>query len=268
MTINGNRVLELLKAKHTRELRYIGRDFLLVSSILVMALVILGALSDGNMAPIQGGVLSVGMFFTAIVVLGRHTFDEYKKPSTGIYWMTLPASIEEKWLASFVASLIGAPIVFIAVATVSVYVAQILLGLFGLQSFVASYNPFSGETLEMLKAYLFMHPILFFGAIYFKRFVVLKTLGALSLLTIILAFYVGFIGDALFGELAETTSAHWSDDEDINFDLEVPHWTFITFSHETVHFGKIAKAFFYTLAYGQIPYFWLMSYLRLREEDL
>lgn len=265
--MNALTIFQLIRAKQLSSPNRIWRDVGLALAIITLLLLV-GHLNNPIVDHTAYAVFGLAMFFVAIIELGSHTFSEFKNERQAALWFTLPASTLEKWSSNFVTSFLIVPVAFLFVLMVATLLTNLLVALFGWSMGMPVFNPFSIEGFQLLKGYWLIHPLLFFGAVYFKKRPTLKTFGSLSIYLIILALFMAWLSDLLFSDLF------------INFDVDEENYTeeemlsifgdYIQLAADGVSIelkgwlrwlGNIAF-------YGYFLFFWGLSYLRLKELEL
>jgi hypothetical protein len=264
--MNPTRVYQLILAKQgskpQRVIRDIGLTWLIATAVVLMVHISsVGTFTD------YSGIFAFALLFMAQLELGNHTFDEYKQAGSAAQWLMLPADPFEKWLSSFLTSFLVV-LIFLLVLSVSTLTANLLVGLFGWGNLVPIFNPVGLEALQLFKLYVWLHPLLFFSAIYFKKRPMIKIFGALSLLLIVWLFYTAALVNWLLGDLINATIA--------NFETQV-------LNGDTIHIGKflalrstgleftsslftqVGSSLLSVLYFG---FFWGLSYLRFKELEL
>jgi hypothetical protein len=265
--MNTLTIFQLIRAKQLSSPHRLWRDIGWALAILTVLLVI-GQVAEPTADHSEYVSFVFAMFIVAIIELGSHTFSEFKQERQAVQWFTLPATTLEKWSSNFLTSFLIVPVAFLLVITVATLLANLVIAIFGWAISMPVFNPFTYEGIKLLKFYWIIHPLLFFGAIYFKKRPMLKTFGSLSLFFIGFAIFTAWVGDLLFSDLFS----------DIDFDDQ--HYT-----EEEIfaHFGDFIqrgadgisvevkgwiKLLANTLFYGYFLFFWSLSYLRLKEMEL
>lgn len=258
--MNMHRVMNYIFIKHAQEPHRVLRNAGLVFAVMCAVIFLVSGADKFNLPDGLNSIYGIGVFILAVVVLGRYTFNEFKNPLTAVGWLTLPASTEEKWLANFITSFLLAPLMYIFLLTLGTAFIKMLLLIPGWNAQFEVFNPVSRESWELLTDYWIIHPILFFGAIYFKKNIILKTWGSVFVLLSFLVAYTAFLGWIIFPELT-THSSNWNGEEFYMEFLDDDH-------HGGFSPGNWLSPVKTILFYGSFLYFWGLSYLRLREVDV
>ena len=264
--MNATTIYNLILAKQNSSPNRIWKDVGLALAILTVLLVI-SQFAEQTHNHSEYPRFALAMLVIAVIELGGRTFSEFKHEKIAYQWLTLPATTTEKWLANFVTSLILVPVGFMLVLTVATMLANLFLTLFGWGQSMPLFNPISAEGLFLFKFYACLHPLLFFGAIYFKKRSALKTFGSLSVFLMGFAFYVAFNVDFLFSGVFEQMEMHdhnWTEDTVVTFGNSL---RITADGVEFEHMGLL-KFMAYLVTYGYFLFFWGLSYLRLKEIEL
>ncbi|MBO7647427.1 MAG: hypothetical protein J6S56_04950 [Bacteroidales bacterium] len=199
------------------------------------------------------------MVFAAFVLVS-YLFRHLSKTSSSIHYLTIPASTGEKVVANmFLANVYYVVLSFVAIMLgLSIAIAVVLS--FKQTVVITPGEVFSNSYIIVLKAIrevlfpmFILISVAFFGAIYFKKRALLKTLGSLIVigwafgLLFFLTFWlqVGQIGPITFFDV----------------DLSFPLWPNWHLSE------KAGKAIAYTIGSCVIIYNYVLSFLRLRETE-
>lgn len=180
-------------------------------------------------------IMSVALMYLA----ERQFFPLLKSTNESMHFFGLPASQAEKWLAELIHTFLVLPLLVILPMLLIILVQNSLLA-FGKSN--VGMDALAGS----LKMYWSLHPLLFFGAAYFKKSVLIKTFGAIALLVIGSVIYV-------FTVMGMTT------------DHSVNHISFSEGSFANMHMSvNSAKAIFIA---GYYFLFWLLAYLAVTEAE-
>ena len=264
--MNTTTIFNLISAKQNSSPHRIWKDVGLSLAILTVLLVI-GQFAEPTTSHMEYTSFAIAMLVIAIIELGGRAFSEFKNEKVAYQWLTLPASTTEKWLSNFITSLVLVPVAFLFVLTAATITSNLFIGIFGWGQMMPIFNPFSAEGLFLLKFYASLHPLLFFGAIYFKKRPILKTFGALAVFLMVFAFYVAFAVDTLFSGVFEQMAINehsWHDDSVLIFGNS------LRITAEGVQFEHMGllKVLAYTCSTLYFLFFWGLSYLRLKELEL
>lgn len=237
--------------------------------LILTALVFIGHFGEPTTSHSAYVAFGIAMFVVALNELGGHTFSEYKNERFAFQWLTLPASMTEKWLANFVYSFLIVPIAFLFILTLSTILANILTMIFGTGSPMPIFNPFTLEGWINLKVYWQVHPVLFFGAVYFRKRVILKTFGSIALVAITLMIFTAWFGHLLFADVLSELQhmAEGSADEEQFFLLMQDSFQ-LNEDGFILQRLELLKGLGNVLFYGYFLFFWGLSYLRFTEWEL
>lgn len=198
-------------------------------------------------------------FFGALLLIGGYLvsaaiFNNIHRSPQNYFEFIIPASLPEK----IISKLLLSALVFTVIAVIGFWLLTIIANL--LTILLTPFNfplfrPFANETLHIIAIYLVTQSIFLFGGIYFKKHSFLKTVVVCFLLVIILSAVVGLCGYLLFRNYAPDFPPAVQLSLADNSALEATMKTW----------GKIAEYAFWILL---APYFWILSYIRLRETEV
>ncbi|MFQ3230801.1 hypothetical protein [Reinekea sp.] len=265
--MNAMTVYQLILAKQSQQPFRLARDVSLAMIISIMVIIFATAVSDSKISSLFP-IFTVAMLIVAIGEIGSHTFNEYKEKGNAYVWLMLPATTLEKWLSNFVMSFFIIPVVFILVFSASSLIAKLLIAMLGWPVEASLFNPISTDGWSLLKGYWLIHPLYFFGAIYFKNRVVMKTTAAMFILIILWFIYTAFIADLLISAQVESSLEF--------FESQFNHSeTYIKFGpliieEENIRLTSpiLGRLLGTAIMIGYFSYFWSLSLLRFRELEL
>lgn len=264
--MNLTTVQHLITAKHAstpkRLIKTLGLSLvLLVAALLPMAF-------NGDTSAASAFSIFAGAFLIiATIEMGSHTFNEYKQKNEAYRWLMLPASQLEKWSSSFLTSFLIVPVVYIAVFIAASIIANLLLLITGFDTSIELLNPFSDSVWNLIKGYWMIHPLFFFGAIYFKKQPILKISASIVIIIIMWAMYSVALANLL---LADLVMAAKDSLQGVSPEVVTQQFSFLIFDEHGVQFvsNAFTKTVFYTLCIGYFTFFWGLSFLRFKELEL
>jgi hypothetical protein len=224
--------------------------------LLINLLITMGA---PNSIKIYGPSYSLFVFISGLIIMEK-AFKELHDENKGAAWLTLPASLLEKYLSrlvfTIVVSTVGIMILFFLFSLIS---EGLIYLIFGTLNTPKLFNPFSSDILlKTLRSWILLSPFQL-GIIYFKRHQFSKTFVSilvyhLFLLLISVVILKIFISD-VHGVLS------------VNYPPEMIPNLFIE-NNALAQMWSIAKwsanvAFWYLLA----PLCWVTGYIRLKETE-
>jgi hypothetical protein len=157
--------------------------------------------------------------------------------------------------------------VFIVVFSVSALLAKILISILGWPVQVNLFNPVSAEAWTLLKGYWFIHPLYFFGAIYFNNRVVMKTTATLFLLAISWLIFSAYMADLIISSSIESSLPLFES----QFNHSPPYYFGpLIIEEESIRFTSplLSSAVQTVITAGYFAYFWGLSLLRFKEIEL
>lgn len=245
--VNFSRVISLLKSQHLVRAPILVKNLGIGFALILAAFILRYMGSEPNR---YDGFIIAPMLVAALVFAELYMFKPLKESRATVFYLSIPASVTEKWLANLISSFILLPLL-------------ILIGCFfaNLMAFVLV-NVVNGDTLlrypkwgDALKIYWFFHPLLFFGAIYFRTGVLFKTFGSIAvlfILSIVLFFLATLLAAPELMMLRENP---------VIPDGHNPIPLLVIALFDGDYFPS-----FLTLIY--FSYFWGLSLLRLREVEI
>ncbi len=190
----------------------------------------------------------IGLFQTASV------YGEFKRSATLQEYLLLPASTFEKWISRWFRSL---PL-YIITFTVAYWIASLVLNIVlyaTTKAMLPFFNPFQAPIFELWKWYVLMHSVFLVGAVHFNKNAIFKTLFVLFLLMVIYSIVGGGLQFLLLNPFEDEVYIHnnsfgWLGE-------------FINQNSELVI--TLIKGFVWFLL---VPFFWVVSYLKLSEKEV
>lgn len=226
---------------------------LIFLAVLTAALLLLGMLNTGGLQHADlGPTYYLNLYSPLLFIIGllqaAGAFPEFRMTATLQDFLLLPASHAEKWWSRW---LITLPLYLVSF-TAAFWVGSLLFSLIGFLStgdFPPVFQPWSAEVMQLWKGFVFMHSLLFIGAIQFNRNPLIKTGLALLLISILLSI-IPLIGMAHFIKTTgpeNMAGLHWV----TNWDEE---WLV-----------SLIQVFTWAVV---VPFFWWISYLKLTEKEV
>ncbi|MBU3914404.1 hypothetical protein KKA14_02630 [bacterium] len=160
------------------------------------------------------------------VVLVSRVFADVHEQEKGIYFFTLPASVDEKYLVKFIATLFG----FFGFALLICFVATALSDL--ISSLLSSAiefqirDPFTVKLQDKFAQYLFFHSVFFSGSLYFKKSSFLKSAFSLIAVLILLAIGAATVLKNSFAQ-TQTSQFHLRFDSSQSLPADLQNYWFI-----------------------------------------
>jgi hypothetical protein len=129
-----------------------------------------------------GGVLTTG-----------NAFKELRQPTTACAWLTLPASVFEKYLSRL---LLTSVIYFAATLALYTLIYWIIAAVAKLVTDFSFpwFNPLQPAMFKALMNYMIIHALFFLGAIYFKRYAIIKTILTITIFNIAITAFMFLVG--------------------------------------------------------------------------
>lgn len=198
------------------------------------------------------------LFFTGLIFAG-YSFTQLSDKPRGMDFLLLPASHFEKFLATLLITTVGFMLVYHLVFIISVLLAGVILSLrhttFDAYDWLHSFRK---SFVVALHIWFVAHAVIMLGAIYFKKFNIIKTLAYTFVFVVICGLLnIAFV-NILFGK--ELTS--WGS--------AVPFYS--------VHLSRYSQdlvlpmGWAYTLNFAWRfllpPALWVLAYVKLKDEEI
>jgi hypothetical protein len=186
-SLNGTRLVLLSRIAFLDE----WRPYFLTGAIMGALVLLYGIQSQSF-----GHGFFIGLSLFIGVVLVSRIFNDLYNPEQGTYYLTLPASIAEKYLVK----LLSTTVVFFAYIVLAVFLGNTLANLINRLFYgtpLTLYNPFAGDLFGTFKTYIFFHAIFFFGSLSIKKNSFLKTVLVCLAISFILSFVMLFLAKTL-----------------------------------------------------------------------
>lgn len=205
--------------------------------------------SGGYFDTIHFTMQSQAFLLTFGIIITATAFKELHSKKRGWFYLMLPANPLEKLLSHWLITSIG----YAVVASISYVLASIVASslnwmLFGSKFFIL--NPFTPQFLELLLHYCIIQSLFFFGAIYFKRNSLIKTLLSVFLIAIILIIIMAITIKFLYFDGSITASMIDSENVHLIYNRNIE---------------MVLKVMYYAL---MAPFFLTASYFRLIEKEV
>jgi len=222
--------------------------FGIFSFILIISLLNSGGNAWNNL----DGFYYAGLIIAGLFISGM-AFSNFRNKEKTMSYITLPASILEKFISEWLLT----TVVFIIGYTAIFYAFNFLLILFGnvLNIDVNIVNIFNSEFISVMPKYFIMQSIFLAGAATFKKSPFFKTIFSWFLFSIFLIVWLSVLVYFLKGTF-ETVS--FNDQGAFNIGNNT------SYNFENHWFIEGMKYFYY---YVSAPAFWLYTYFKLKEKE-
>jgi hypothetical protein len=205
---------------------------------LLLISIFVGYFSTANISGLPGTYLTV--LYICGFVFSSKVFAELHTPQKSYAYLTLPVSVTEKLIGSWLLSAPIFTVVFYLICIIFYFVAC-LAG----NKAPEIHDIFNWKDLRSIGGFLVLQSVFFLGAVYFRNNNFMKTVFSLFLLMLGIALYSGFLGWLL-----------WSGNKQFNLSISYTDLTIVSYKW-------ISIAFWVFLA----PYMLLVSYFRLKERQ-
>ncbi len=205
----------------------------------------------------------ISVIVILMIVLVSFSFYELDYTDKGINYLTIPATLFEKYFCRWIMTIIG-----YLLAGCAIYIVYVLL-LYVLNlpySRVAHekgmydiINPVNMDFIKVIGYYLLLHSIFFFGAIYFKKNEFLKTLMWIAIIATFCFALLFLLHKILIPDL-KISFFTVPDIKDVADWKRVMEYN----KYRTGIWELIRDILFYFVP----PFLWILGYFRLREEEV
>ena len=211
-TKTSGKMSEILKANRIKAL--LERDIFLSTRSIVVTSITLGllviAITFVNNISINTGYSTLSTFATFFVFVGfavtARSFSDMHSKERAYEWFMLPASILEKFLSKLLFTTVGWTLLFLAVYSISSLLGEVL-GILAFGHRHPFFNPLHPDVWRVVLDYCIIQSVFLFGAAYFKRNNLVKTVLAVVLFFSVFAillflagrfFFYGFFTDFVY----------------------------------------------------------------------
>jgi hypothetical protein len=268
---NFNR-FSLLVAKHwaDNKKRYLLSVIAFIG--LLIAWFVFTILVDSRF-PMGTGIQMVTFFFSLFVVgsfYANQYFRDLGSRAKGINFLLVPASAFEKILCS----LLFTVILFFIVFTTAFYLVDIIMVSIAknfqtidvpdkdkgiVNVFESARLPLDGKsTLNILLVFFSIQSVFLLGSVYFEKYSFIKTIICGFVVFFIVFFFVYFLYDMMpeGGYVNHFLTSYHVNNKGKGDDylVRIPVW--------------IGQILYYMLMYGVAPFFWIVTYFRLKEKQV
>jgi hypothetical protein len=241
------------------------------AAILVISLLFgLGATMSGR----TGSGYSLLGFYQNLLLVGglvvtSLAFREIRQNGGGIFYLTIPGSIFEKFttklLMTSVGYALGSAIFFTAATAISQGITLLIFG-----TGPGVFNPLSVGVLRMMLIYIAVQSVVLLGSVWFRRIALVKTALAATIFVLGAAVLVAVVARiVLAGHFAWHGAANASFRGGWNLDLNNGQLQTIFAPGTTAYAGlMVFRTLGKVLLWLAAPVAWLAGYFRLREVEV
>lgn len=200
------------------------------------------------------------VFYALVLMIGGHittslSFRELHDPETSYRYLTLPASMPEKYLARLLLTSIG----YVVISLVLYELFSLIAAGFTQLIFSKHHpllSPFSPETGRIIAVYLATHGLTFFGAVFFRRLHLLNTILWAFLLMLAVGAATAFAGRIIFWDF-------------FNGFFVPSNIDFIQFGEKLFSYMRSMYVLSQIIFYAAVPvFFWICGFVRFRETEV
>ena len=251
------RILSLMRLLFIEQRRSIG----------IAAGAVFGALTVIYLLSLLGGTDNFHAFFPLVLVVGGTivtslAFIDLHLPHKSQAYLLLPVSAVERVIERIITTnilfVLAVSLAYGLFSLIAAGLGELILG----RSFEL-YFPFSGEGLAAIKRYMLLHAVILFGAVYFRRKNLLKTLLSLAILGLTLGFFTAILSWISFGSVKELAESGF-------FSGMAFSGTGLTgqMTRMANLFSSLARVLRFFFIYALTPILWVLTWLRLRETEV
>jgi hypothetical protein len=220
----------------------------------------LWTLPDGNREVMGTYIILLVTLFLGGSIFASMMFADLSQRTTGIYWLSVPATHAEK----MVCAILYSQVFFNAVVLIIFFILQpIALSLVKMNPHIQFHSglardEFRSVVINIAVGYCAMQALFLLGSVYFQRFSFIKTVVA----TLLVAFvFFHFLRYVIWPIIPHNLNMHKGltdfevqDDKGFRAMYSLPQWV-----------GTSLK---YAFQYIWVPVFWAATYFRLKEKEL
>ncbi len=225
-----------------------------------LLLVYLATLTGGRAWGFHDGFFPLVLVFGGVIVTSLAFIDLHLPQKSQAYLM-LPVSaaerVIERVLTTNLLFVLAVSLAYGLFSLVAAGLGELLIGRsHGL------YLPLSGEGLEAVKNYALLHAVFLFGAVYFHRKNLLKTLLSLAVLGIAFALFTAFLAWVAFGDYREMAASG------LFSGMAIDDGVVAAEMMRLADLARITARVLHFSTYAVTPILWVLTWLRLRETEV
>ena len=202
------------------------------------------------------------VFFPLTLMLGGHIatslcFREMHNPKRGYMYLTMPGSLLEKFAVKLLLTSIGWAILAVVVYWIfSVLAAGLTSLLLGMAHPV--FDPFHRSVWWFVRLYIVTQSVTLFGAVYFRKLHLVKTILSITALAIVLALLAGGLARLVFTDYFR---GGWLSFDDSAFN-------FADGQRLEAFYSKVLDVIVFVFWWVIAPILWVAAFLRLRDTEV
>ena len=199
--------------------------------------------------------------FVGGIVATSVTFGDLHSKQRGYTYLTLPASMFEKFLSKLLFTTVGYCIIAILGFFVFSLVAAGLTRIFfGVSHKI--FNPFQPGVWKFMALYIVSHSIFFFGAVFFKKQTLVKTVLSMCGIAIVYALLSALVFRIFFGQFFRGITM--MDSSMFLSELQLDLSETVRIKDFFMHIYSVVRIVYW---YVLPPVFWVLTGIKLRETE-
>ena len=188
------------------------------------------------------------------MVLTSLAFREMHNHERGYMYLTLPGSHLEKFTAKLILTTVGWSLGSLIVYWLfSVLAAGLTSLLFGMAHPI--FDPFQESVWQFIRVYVVTQSVFLFGAVRFRRWQLLQTILALSVVGVAFSILTGLLGRLVFHDYFR--GPFWTIQWDNSMGEEVMRF-----------YGQVLRVLRFTFWWIMPVFFWAVGFMRLRDTEV
>lgn len=212
-----------------------------------------------NHDPASTYVILIVAMFLGGSIFASMMFADLSQRTTGIYFLSVPATHAEK----LVCSILYSQVLFNLVILISFFILQpITLSLVKLNPHMHFHSDMARSEFSMLAkhitlGYLSLQAFFLLGSVYFQRFAFIKTVVGGLLIGVVFVLFIAYLIKPIFPshvEMHGIFELRTDEGQDSSFSYSLPAWQTYLMR--------------YAVQYIWVPVFWAATYFRLKEKEL
>jgi hypothetical protein len=218
----------------TNDLRINQKPIMIAAAVILVfwALISLGG-------PITNTVYAFTLYIGGFILTSR-SFKELHNSELAYHYLTLPCSNLERFLSKWLITSIGYALALVALVYLFTTMHTALIFVLWHKAPVST-SIFDPTLWQTIGTYIVLHSMVFLGAVFFKRYCLLKTALFLGCLMLTLSYFVGY------------TTLHL-----------YPYWV----STAVANFDPIVKLVSISFWFVLAPFCWAVTYVRISEYEI
>jgi hypothetical protein len=184
------------------------------------------------------------MLFIGGILTTSFTFKNLHNPYRNYFFLMLPASNLEKFIEHVFLTAVFYPLVLLLVYSCFYWILGVVI-LFVTHTFVLITTPFLYSTWKIILIYIIVQSIFLVGAVYFKKYVFIKTILTLCVIGLIVVAFISLLAKLFF----------YSNYNEMTF--VIPHFP--------ENIGDIFSTLYSLFLVLLAPFCWVITYFRMKE---